>query len=68
MLTIENLESNNDLCYKYAGSLLFRQFSGIYPDLDQRHILKKQVLRHQQHRKFIFPTETHSRTGKNWLC
>ena len=40
MLTIENLEGSNDLCYKYAGSLLFHQFSGIYPDLDQRNILK----------------------------
>jgi hypothetical protein len=40
MLTIENLEGNNDLYYKYAGSLLFHQFSGIYPDLDQRYIPK----------------------------
>ncbi|MDG1009067.1 MAG: hypothetical protein P8O69_03800 [Amylibacter sp.] len=40
MLTIENLEGNNDLYYKYAGSLLFHQFSGIYPDLDQRNIQK----------------------------
>ena len=40
MLTIENLQGNNDLYYKYAGSLLFHQFSGIYPDLDQRNIQK----------------------------
>ena len=29
---------------------------------------KQQVLRRQQHRKFIIPTETHSQTGQNWLC
>jgi len=40
MLTIENLEGSNDLCYKYSGSLLFHQFCGIYPDHDQQNIQK----------------------------
>ena len=64
MLTIENLEGSNDLCYKYAGSLRFHQFSGIYPDLDQRHIQKNRCCGTNNIESSSFPQKPTAELGK----